>query len=273
MAIASFVLGIISFVCCYFPLINLIFLFSALLSIVFGIAAIISNKKAVSAGQQNKNNSFPIIGIALSILSILIIFIINLAIFNIVKNNSFNHVGELVNKIEQYTDDLDFDINRGKIVIEPTNKEVDKTDEIKYETLNAVEGSSKIYSLGETFENSALAFSVIDLNTSYSVNNSSSVSTNKKVVQLTIKVQNLSDRKIEFNSSSIHVTDDDSVTCQRYYSNSNKDAEYLTDSLEPHSSKVITLKYTISKATEHITVKYDMYPISYDVVSFVLDNN
>ena len=273
MAVASFVLGIISFICCYIPLINLIFFIPAILSLVFGIAALIGNKKAINAGQQSKSNTLPIIGIILSVLSILVITIINLIVFALLDDYSFGHVDEIVNKIEQYTDDWEIDTNRGKIVIEPTNKDNNKKDETKYETLNAIEGSSKTYSLGETFENSALAFSIIDFNNSYSVNNSASVSTSKKVVQLTVKVQNLSDRAIEFNSSSIHVTDDDSVTCQRYYSNSNRESEYLTDTLDPHSTKVITLKYTISKATEHLTVKYDMYPISYDVVSFVLDNN
>lgn len=275
MAVASFVLGIISFVCCYFPVINFVFLFTALLSIIFGIVALVSNKKAEKAGQQSKNNSFPIIGIILSVVSILIILLVNLVLFNFIGSFSFNNIDEIVNKIEQYSDDIDFDfdVNRGKIVIEPDNKNTNNKEAVTYEPLKAIEESSKDYSLGETFENSALAFSIIDFNTSYSVNSSSSVSTNKKVVQLTIKVQNLLDREVEFNSSSIHVKDDDSVDCHRYYSNSNRGEEYLTGSLAPHSTKVITLQYSIPKATKHLTVKYDMYPISYDVVSFVLDNN
>lgn len=274
MGIASFVFGIISFVCCYFPIINLVFLFSAICSIVFGIIAIVGNNKAVKAGQQTKGNTFPIIGIVLSILSIIIILIINLLLFNFVDNFSFNNIDEIVNKIEQYSEDLnlDVDLDRGKIVIEPPDKKNIEDNLVQYETLEAIKDSSKDYSIGETFENSVLAFSVIDFNTSYSTNNSSSVSTNKKVVQVTIKVQNLSDREIEFNTSSIHVTDDDSVTCQRYYSNS-KNEEYSTGFLAPHSSKVLTLNYTINKTTEHINVKYDMFPITYDSVSFILDNN
>ena len=272
MGVASFVLGIISFVCCYFPIINLVFLITSFLSFVFGIVAIIGNKKAVDAGQQTKSNTFPIIGISLSIVSVVIIILINVFIFKIFENFSFDNIEDIVSRIEDYSDDIDISLNDKKIVIGSNKNSNNTVTPTNIETLPTTDASSKIYKLGETFENSILTFSIIDFNTSYSVNNSSSISTNKKVVQITIKVQNNSDNAVEFNSSSIHVTDNDSVTCQRYYSNSDKTSEYLTDIIEPHSTKVISLKYSISKSSDQLFVKYDMYPLSYDVISFVLDN-
>ena len=271
MAVASFVLGIISFITSFIPILGFVIAFiCSILGILFGVFAVHNNKVSEKSGHPTKDSSLPKIGLVLSFLGFVIAILLNAFLFSYFSNLSLDSLNTIKSKIVEFDDSVELNLDDAKIVIKPGNDNKSKDDNEIYNTLPASNSSNKNYSLGETFENAAISFSIIDFNNNYSVSNSSTIATNKKVIQLTIKVQNLTDSPLKFNTASLHVTDDDSVICSRYYSTSDTS---LSDSIEAHSSKVYTLKYLIPTNTKNINVKYDMYPISYDNINFILENN